>query len=91
VLVGLDRDENADAKVELFGVKAAHIDFFWAFLDLSVRTSCTRSSRGLATGIDTTCTRWEMFRAQRNRRTSNIPLIYQQPRNCLNLNNFLTL
>jgi hypothetical protein len=27
VLVGLDRDENADANVELFGVKAAHRNF----------------------------------------------------------------
>jgi hypothetical protein len=27
----VDRDENADAKVELFGVRAAHIDSFLGF------------------------------------------------------------
>jgi hypothetical protein len=91
VLVDLDRDENADAKVELIGVKAAR-NFSWAFLDLSVRTSCTRySSRGLAAGTDSTCTRREMLRTQRNRQTSNIPLIYQQPRYCLDFDNLLTL
>jgi len=87
----VDRDENADAKVELIGVKAAR-NFSWAFLDLSVRTSCTRySSRGLAAGTDSTCTRREMLRTQRNRQTSNIPLIYQQPRYCLNFDKVLTL
>jgi hypothetical protein len=31
VLVGLGRDENADAKVELFGVKTARIDLSLGF------------------------------------------------------------
>jgi hypothetical protein len=40
---------------------------------------------------DSTCTLWEAFRIQRNRSISNIPLIYQQPRSCLNFDNLLTL
>jgi hypothetical protein len=40
---------------------------------------------------DSMCTLWEAFRIQRNRPTFNIPLIYQQPRFCLNFDNILTL
>jgi hypothetical protein len=40
---------------------------------------------------DSTCTLWDAFRIHRNRPTSNIPLIYQQPRSCPNFDYLLTL